>query len=221
MDYAEAVLIGMGGERAVSLRLRQLAGTYDFMVIDDLLLASGPITTQIDHVVIDRHGILVIETKTRPQALLKGKDCDATWTACYPKNGGEKGHRDVFQNPIEQNREHLWILREALRDYPLPVPAEYFTSAVVFVGGRIDTLELDAHWKKNVVRADELDAFFERRRKAPVSRRLDGDEMVRLFSVLMALDHSKEPWTAEDHGRRVAAHHDGTKRGEKTAHAVR
>ena len=52
---------GSIGEKIVSKKLNKLDNKY--YVINDLLLATEKVTSQIDHVVISIYGIFVIETK--------------------------------------------------------------------------------------------------------------------------------------------------------------
>lgn len=52
---------GRFGENKVSNILKRLSDEY--FVINDLLLKTSRRTTQIDHVVISKYGIFVIETR--------------------------------------------------------------------------------------------------------------------------------------------------------------
>lgn len=55
--------IGENGERTVSSYLADLE-CDDYQVFNDLLLRDGNYTTQIDHIILSRYGVFVIETKT-------------------------------------------------------------------------------------------------------------------------------------------------------------
>ena len=52
---------GRIGEIKVSLRLKALGN--DYVVLNDLLISQSEYSSQIDHLVISRFGIFVIETK--------------------------------------------------------------------------------------------------------------------------------------------------------------
>jgi hypothetical protein len=113
---------GIVGERLVraALRLRLDRATYRAM--HDLTLPTPDGTTQIDHVVVSRYGIFVIETKNMKGWIFGGAR-QAQWT--------QKIHRHTtrFRNPLLQNYKHVKAL-QALLD----VPPETIHSVVSFVG---------------------------------------------------------------------------------------
>ncbi|MEN9358739.1 MAG: hypothetical protein RL095_274 [Verrucomicrobiota bacterium] len=63
-------------------------------------------TTQIDHVIVSRFGIFVIETKNMAGWIF-GKADQAQWTQTFPN-----GTKNSFQNPLRQNYRHLMALIE-------------------------------------------------------------------------------------------------------------
>lgn len=136
MDERAAQARGAQGEARVDRLLGELSGELGFAYASDLLFDFNGKTTQIDHVIIDRCGILVIETKTY-SALLKGTSDDQQWTACY-KNGD---HRSL-QNPLRQNDTHCKILSELLFQFGRPLSESYIQSLVVFANGALQGLEL-------------------------------------------------------------------------------
>ena len=79
-------------------------------------------TTQIDHVIVSRYGIFVIETKNM-KGWIFGDEHQEKWTQQIFK---EK-HR--FQNPLRQNYRHTKALEEILA-----LPPESIMSIVVFIG---------------------------------------------------------------------------------------
>ena len=111
---------GVRGERCVAQLLRTgLPDEYRIMNDVYLPLPDGT-TTQIDHIVVSRYGIFVIETKTY-----------SGWVFC-----DEKGpewiqviyHRKSrFQNPIRQNYRHICALEDNLG-----IDKSYFHNVVVF-----------------------------------------------------------------------------------------
>jgi hypothetical protein len=80
-------------------------------------------TTQIDHVLISRFGIFVIETKDY-KGWIFGRPGDRYWTQVLYRS------KYRFQNPIHQNQRHVRAIRELL-DF---LPADVIRSAVVFTG---------------------------------------------------------------------------------------
>jgi len=105
MRYANK---GKVGERIVAHSLAGLPKEYK--VIDNLQLSFGNWTSQIDHVVVSRYGVFVIETKNYT-GIITGSENSAQWT----KN--MYGHKYYFHNPIFQNESHIKAIRKCLGDY--------------------------------------------------------------------------------------------------------
>ena len=98
---------GRLGENKVSNILKRLSDEY--FVINDLLLKTSRGTTQIDHVVISKYGIFVIETKNYTGWIYGGENAE-NWT----KN--VYGNKYSFRNPLKQNYAHIKALMEILGD---------------------------------------------------------------------------------------------------------
>lgn len=96
---------GRLGENKVSNILKRLSDEY--FVINDLLLKTSRETTQIDHVVISKYGIFVIETKN-----YKGWICGCESSENWTKN--VYGNKYSFRNPLKQNYAHIKALMEIL-----------------------------------------------------------------------------------------------------------
>lgn len=96
---------GRLGESKVSNILKRLSDEY--FVINDLLLKTSRGTTQIDHVVISKYGIFVIETKNYTGWIYGGENAE-NWT----KN--VYGNKYSFRNPLKQNYAHIKALMEIL-----------------------------------------------------------------------------------------------------------
>jgi hypothetical protein len=88
-------------------------------------------STQIDHILISRFGVFVIETKNYNGWIFAGAD-DRYWTQVLFKV------RFRFQNPIRQNYKHVCAIRELLEF----LPADAIRSLVIFTG--------DAKFKTNI-----------------------------------------------------------------------
>lgn len=80
-------------------------------------------TTQIDHILVSRFGVFVIETKDYKGWLFANED-QAKWTQVLFH------WRFRFQNPIVQNRWHVLAVQQLL-DF---LPPDAIKSAVVFAG---------------------------------------------------------------------------------------
>lgn len=115
--------IGARGERWVTQTL--MSGLpQDYHVMNDIYLPlPDGTTTQIDHVVVSRHGIFVVETKTY-SGWIFGDEKSAQWTQTIYRK------KSRFQNPIRQNHRHTCALADCLG-----VPKDMFKGIVVFNGG--------------------------------------------------------------------------------------
>ena len=93
---------GKAGEKAVARRLKQLP-EEEYKVINDLMLPTTYGTTQIDHVVISRFGVFVIETKNYRGFIYGGENAEK-WTQNI------WGNKYSMLNPIRQNNTHVKAL---------------------------------------------------------------------------------------------------------------
>ncbi len=109
---------GVAGEAAVANVLRRLFAE----VANDLILPDGRGgLTQVDHLVLTRAGLLVIETKNYRGVILGGA-YERTWTQVVGPQ------RNQFQNPLRQNHAHV----EAVKSLAPGVPV---LGRVVFLDG--------------------------------------------------------------------------------------
>lgn len=115
-------LKGALGERRVRRSLRSLLDERDYRLFNDLTLPAGDGTTQIDHVILSRFGIFVIETKNMKGWIFGGAD-HARWTQVVYRR------KSQFQNPIRQNYKHVRAVQDLLRVAP-----HKLTGVVAFVG---------------------------------------------------------------------------------------
>lgn len=113
---------GWTGELFVRLMFWLRLPKKDYTVIHDATLPTEDGTTQIDHIVVSRYGVFVIETKNM-RGWIFGSEKQATWTQTIFK------HKSSFQNPLRQNYKHTQTLC-ALLD----LPPESVHSVIVFVG---------------------------------------------------------------------------------------
>lgn len=99
-------IVGFFGEFWVKRELRKL--NNDYKIINDVMIrTSDGRTHQIDHLVISKYGIFVIETK-QYNGYLIGNDYDKKWQF--------KTYRKTYyiNNPVHQNYGHIQALKEVL-----------------------------------------------------------------------------------------------------------
>lgn len=98
---------GKLGEYRVNTGLASHLDKNVYRLVEDVTLPVGDGTTQIDHLVVSRYGIFVIETKDMTGWIFGNPD-QARWTQMI------YGDRYRFQNPIRQNYKHVKTVQELL-----------------------------------------------------------------------------------------------------------
>lgn len=117
MEVYYKKFIGMAREFWVKRELKKLPKEY--LVINDIMVKTKDNSThQIDHIVISKYGIFVIETK-QYNGYIKGNDYDKRWMI---KSGKKKFY---VKNSLHQNYGHVKSLEEILN-----LPEEKFISLV-------------------------------------------------------------------------------------------
>lgn len=119
---SRAEAIGDSGEKRVSSFLEYL-DCEDYRVYNDLLIRNGNFSTQIDHIVISRYGVFVLETKN-VHGKVYGSGNAEFWKQYLPdtgyrRYGNTKEHQ--LRNPIWQNEGHIKSLRRLVFGNDIPV----------------------------------------------------------------------------------------------------
>lgn len=130
-DYAE--------ERVAQTIRREIPGG---VLMNNVYLKAGRGSVQIDHILLCKWGLYVIETKSHNGRILVE---DREWTQIY----GEKVVR--FHSPLRQNKSHVYALRRVL-DGKRGVPRVNVTGLVVFTSRKVSF----SRPVKGVVRLSEL-----------------------------------------------------------------
>ncbi|MAP95866.1 MAG: nuclease [Ponticaulis sp.] len=113
---------GWFGEFKVNSVIKRNLDKSDYRLLSDLTLPSRGGTTQIDHVVLSRFGVFVIETKNM-LGLIFGTANQSKWTQVVFRR------KSSFQNPIRQNFKHVRTVQELLG-----LKSHQIHSLVAFVG---------------------------------------------------------------------------------------
>jgi Nuclease-related domain len=109
------------GEALVCRELQANFSGPDFHLLNHITLKLKDGTTQVDHILVSRFGVFVIETKDYKGWIFASAK-HATWTQVLYRV------KFKFQNPIFQNMRHVRAVEELL-DF---LPPEAIKSAVVF-----------------------------------------------------------------------------------------
>ena len=132
------------GEREIAHILAENLSYKDYFIFNNLTIPSNHNgSSQIDHLVVSRFGIFVIESKDY-KGWIFGNENEEQWTQSLP--GGR--NKFQFQNPIRQNWSHIMALGTLM---PF-IPKDAFQSIVVFT----DSCEIKTPAIENVVRAEDL-----------------------------------------------------------------
>jgi Nuclease-related domain len=111
------------GEAVVSDVLASHFGPPDYHLMNHVTIRLDDGTTQVDHILLSRFGVFVIETK-HYTGWLFAHEADRTWTQVRFRR------RFKFQNPILQNARHVRAVG-GLLDF---LPPGAIKSLVVFTG---------------------------------------------------------------------------------------
>lgn len=100
-------LKGYHGELLNRLGARVLLSRKHYHSFHNIVIPSGTNTTEIDHVVVSRFGVFVIETK-HWSGWIFGGERDAHWTLVHFR------HKRQVRNPLRQNYGHTMALSALL-----------------------------------------------------------------------------------------------------------
>lgn len=119
----KSLVKGFVGELVVTAGKKLFLDAETYFDVNNVTIPTANGTTQIDHVIVSRYGIFVVETKNM-MGWIFGDENQAEWTQSLP--GGRKFR---FQNPLRQNYRHTRALAEFLC-----VPHDKLFSIVFFIG---------------------------------------------------------------------------------------
>lgn len=129
---------GYVGEEVAKKELKSLGSNYK--VLNDIMVYSDNKTHQIDHIVVSKYGIFVIEMKNYGGKIV-GKEKDNEWTQYI----GKKVNK--LRNPIIQNHGHILALKDVTKE-----KENKFITIVCFG----NNVELDLKVYKDVVKLKNL-----------------------------------------------------------------
>ena len=116
---------GMLGEFVINVSVKLFLDKEQYHLIKNVTLPTEGGTTQIDHIIVSKFGIFVVETKNM-KGWIYGSAEDDTWTQKIYR------HKNRFQNPLRQNYKHVKILQSLLG-----LKDSQIHSIVVFTGDSI------------------------------------------------------------------------------------
>lgn len=120
--FLQPKTLGALGEAMVEFHYWWGLGSAYRLINDSTISLKGGGTTQIDHILISRYGVFVIETKNY-KGVIKGTKDDQKWKQVL----GSKTYE--FYNPIKQNEAHVNVVKGILGGI---CPREHVHNVVVF-----------------------------------------------------------------------------------------
>jgi len=121
--FKQPFVKGKAGEVFIGLCMKLMLDKTQYCIVNNVTIpddVGG--TTQIDHVVVSRYGIFVVETKNM-KGWIFGDDKSEKWTQQIFKV------KNTFQNPLRQNYKHIKSLAAMLN-----LSDDLFIHVIVFVG---------------------------------------------------------------------------------------
>ena len=168
--------IGDYGEKRVSSFLEDL-DCEDYRVFNDLLIRDGKYTTQVDHIIISRYGVFVLETKNVHGNVYGGGNAEF-WKQYLPDDGFRfdgSTQEHQLRNPILQNEGHIKTLSRLVFGNEVPV-----RGIVVFP----DSTDLKITADKPVLHMREVVSFIKQYRDVVLSSDQMGFYRGRLLEVI-------------------------------------
>jgi restriction system protein len=118
----ESMFKGWIGELKTKTAEKLLLDSKIYHVFNNVLIPFNQTTTQLDHVIVSKYGVFVLETKDKTGWIF-GSETNSEWTQSI------YGKKYRFQNPLRQNYLHT----KSLSDY-LGVNHDKIHSLIVFWG---------------------------------------------------------------------------------------
>lgn len=145
------------GEQEIAHILAEGLSYKDYFIFNNLTIPSSHNgSSQIDHLVVSKFGIFVIESKDY-KGWIFGNNNQEQWTQSLP--GGN--NKFQFQNPIRQNWSHIMSLKALFPS----VPENAFQSIVVFT----NSCEFKTDPIENVVHSEEIVGYVQKYTETKIS----------------------------------------------------
>ena len=166
---------GAIGEGFVNLAAKIHLDSGKYHLIKNVTIPTSRGTSQIDHVIVSRYGIFVVETKNM-DGWIFGDAKQSSWTQVIYKK------KTKFRNPIRQNYGHICALSELL-----DLPKKYFHSVICFMGDATFKTDMPAEVCQQAGYVSYIESFTERvlteEQKADISARIEGGRLERSYAT--------------------------------------
>lgn len=143
------------GEVLVSSEIHKYE-TPPYHLFNNVTLKENGETTQIDHILITKNGIFVIETK-HYAGWIFGSPRNKTWQQSI------YNYRSKFPNPIFQNQKHIQFLSRLFK-----LKSNFYTNLVIFSG----SAEFKTDLGENVIKLKDLKHFIRKEGTEKINERM-------------------------------------------------
>lgn len=190
---------GMIGEWFINLSIRLFLDQREYHLLKDVTLPIPQGSTQIDHVIVSRFGIFVIETKNM-KGWIFGNPAHKSWTQQIYRR------KHSFQNPLHQNHLHMMTLKSLLG-----VADHQLHSVIYFIGD----CTFKTPMPDNVMNRGLI-----RHIKGKTTQVLTPAEVTRVVETIQQGRLAANWQTHRQHVAQLKAHHNESPRKQLSAKAV-
>lgn len=176
---------GILGESHINRVIARSLNSENYRLFKNVTFPTDNGTTQIDHLLVSRYGVFVIETKNM-KGWIFGDPRQSTWTQKIYR------HTSKFQNPLHQNYKHTQTVQAALG-----LAGEQVFSLVVFLGH----CDFKTTMPENVVYPKGMIRYIQSKLEPLIS----DSEIKRICSAIEALRLAPTLKTRREHIRHVEA----------------
>lgn len=135
------------GEEEVKKVLSKISG---YKLLNDIMIRKENGTSQIDHILVGKKGVFIIETKDY-SGTIKGEEYSKYWTQTINKR---KNH---FYNPIRQNYGHLKSVEKLIKEKDIYISLIVFTNKSKLKGLKTETPVIQVKKLKRFIRKYKSD----------------------------------------------------------------
>lgn len=130
------------GEEEVKKVLSKISG---YKLLNDIMIRKENGTSQIDHILVGKKGVFVIETKDY-SGTIRGEEYSKYWTQSINKR---KNH---FYNPIRQNYGHVKSVEKLIKEKDIYISLIVFTNKSKLKGLKTETPVIQVKKLKKFIR---------------------------------------------------------------------
>lgn len=135
------------GEEEVKKVLSKISG---YKLLNDIMIRKENGTSQIDHILVGKKGVFVIETKDY-SGTIKGEEYSKYWVQTINKR------KNYFYNPIKQNYGHIKSVEKLIKEKDIYISLIVFTNKSKLKGLKTETPVIQVKKLKKFIRKYKSD----------------------------------------------------------------